>query len=77
MTPSQKSALAIFNAAKNPLVPQYAEIRKDVARALFDGGYVECFKKNDSFRGGYAPLIITEKGRAAAPSLPRQDRGSV
>jgi hypothetical protein len=65
MTPAKKKALALFYQAEGALTPRMADIRTDVARALFDDGLVEPSIKNDLFRGGYAPLKITEKGRLA------------
>lgn len=63
MTPAKKKALDLFYQAEGALTPRMADIRTDVARALFDDGLIEPSIKNDLFRGGYAPLKITEKGR--------------
>jgi hypothetical protein len=72
MTPAQQLALAKFyRCSPGAVIPQGADIRKDVARKLFDEGYVETFIKDDLFRGGYAPLKITEKGRSAVDRINR------
>lgn len=65
MTRSQKAALTKF-ALHGRLVPRFNSIRTDVARALLDAGYVQPAVDGDLFRGGYAALKITEKGREAA-----------
>jgi len=78
MTPAQKKALDKFFHAKSPaLIPQGACIRTDIARKLLDAGYVEFFHQGDLFRGGYAPLKITELGRSVVTgeSQSPADRG--
>lgn len=70
MTPAKSKALALFYHAEGPLTPRMVDIRTDVARALFDDGFLEPSIKHDLFRGGYAALKITEKGRLAHEGKP-------
>jgi hypothetical protein len=65
LTRSRKKALSKF-LHKRHVTPQVEGIRTDVARALFDGGYVTVWTPGDTFRHGYAPLTITSKGQEAA-----------
>lgn len=60
VTASQRKALEKFSRASAS--PRGAEIRTDVARTLFDRGYVEGLG-NRPFNAGYATLKITPLGR--------------
>lgn len=65
-TPARRLALLVFERrAPGPTIPRDHGIRNDVARFLFDAGYVETCRAGDLFRGGYAPLKLTASGRAA------------
>lgn len=65
MTWAQKKALLKFSQNGERGIPQDLGIRKDVAERLLSEGYLELAFKDDRFRAGYAPLRLTDQGRAA------------
>lgn len=49
------------------ITPRYRSIYLPVVRKLFEDGYLKAADRpNGGFRNGYVPLVLTDKGRAAA-----------
>lgn len=64
MTPAMKKALGKWWSADVAAAPHVLGVRNDVARKLYERGYLEPVA-GDKFRAGYASLKLTEKGREA------------
>jgi hypothetical protein len=65
LTKSQHTALRRWRVAKSDLeaTPRHNGTRTDVAARLVELGYLSLRFSDDKFRGGYAELRLTAKGR--------------
>jgi hypothetical protein len=69
LTKPRLKALEAF-ADGEAKAPYDRGVRKDVGRALWEGGWIMLAKGHRYFTG-YAPCVITEKGRKALVSVTR------
>ncbi len=70
LTTSRLKALKAF-ADGEPRAPRDKRIRKDVARALWEGGWIALAARGHNHFTGYAPCVITEKGRRVLNGITR------